>query len=220
MTAEAIFMTVKSAGFGGRNVDKTVEGDVGRLPVFFGQGYRAIDEARKIDGVIGRSAQTATSVFQDIAKQEKCVEYVGKAAKWASNWVNPLICVSSGIDVALSDNKEETFVVNSTALATMFAGEKVMKDHLDDVVKVKGVKTVAETVTKFTSKFKYGKAVSPIVKGLAFIVGSCGFYGGGERIGKVLVDKSKQTEAYASASPKETQEVKQAVQEQPEAEVA
>lgn len=186
---------VRSALFGVRNVDKTQQGHIGKCAVAGGQIRNAVVEARKYDGVVGKTANTAIEAFRTLSREEKVFEYAGKALKLAGDYVNPLICVSAGIDVLMSDDKEKAFVENSFGLAGMFAVESMMKKHLDKIVKIKGIDTIAEQVTKFASQFKYGKHLPAVAHGGAFVIGSCLAYAVSQKFGNLLMggDKKQKT---------------------------
>lgn len=182
---------VRSTVFGIRNIDNSQKGHVGKTAVAGGQIRNAIVAAREVDGVVGQSATTFIDTCKTLSKQEKVFELAGKALNLAGKYVNPLIVVSSGIDVAMSDDKEKTFVENSIALGAMFAMENYMKKHLADVVKIKGISNIAEKITKATENTKYGKYVAPVTHGLAFVVGSCTAYAAGNKFGSLLMGDNK-----------------------------
>lgn len=178
---------IRSTVFGVRNVDKTQQGHVGKFAVAGGQLRNAIVEAQRLDGIIGKTANTAVDTFKTLSKQEKALEVAGKGLKWAGQYVNPLIVVSSGIDVAMSDDKEKAFVENSIALGAMFGVEKLMKNHLSDVVKIKGIDKIAQRISKAAEGTRYGKYLAPVAHGLTFVAGSCMAYAAGQKFGSLLM---------------------------------
>lgn len=192
---------IRSAVFGVRNVEKTEQGHVGKAAVAGGQLRNAVFEARKYDGVIGETADTAVKALQGFAKETKVLEVAGKALKIAGDYVNPLICVSAGIDVALSDDKEKAFVENSMGLGGMFVVESLMKKHLDSVVKIKGIDKIAEKVMKFASTARGGKYIPAIIHGGAFVVGSCLAYSASQKFGDVLMGADKKAKTAPALSP-------------------
>lgn len=192
---------IRSTCFGIRNIDKTQQGHVGKAAVASGQIRNAIVEARKYDGFVGKTANTAVEVVKGFFKNEKVLAYAGKALNFAGDYVNPLICVSAGIDVALSDDKEKAFVENSMGLGVMFGVETLMKKHLDSVVKIKGIDTIAEKVMKFASTARGGKYIPAIAHGGAFVVGSCLAYAAGQNFGDVLLGKDKKAKTAPALSP-------------------
>lgn len=204
MTAEAIALATRGFIFGGRNIEKTSDGHIGKAPVAGVQIFKSTEEAAKLEGKIGDSARTTLKKLNGWAKNSKTIDYAGKAVKIASDYVNPLICVSAGIDIMRADEKDKkaAIVTNVTALTTMFGVEKIMKNHLgdvidsvkDDIIKMKDKSKVAEEVVKFAQQVGKGK-LTPIVKGVAFVVGSCAAYSVGEKFGKLLLDSEKPASA-------------------------
>lgn len=191
---------ISSAIFCARNVEKAETQDkVGRWAVAAGQAKKVFDYVQTLDNKVGEKARSAQSVMKTVAKEEKIVKGIGKAVDYASKNVNPLICVSSGIDVLRSDDKEYTAVTSAAALAAMFGTEAFMKDHMDSVAKkgveklskIKGASKIIEKVATTIKGSKYGKAAPAIVHGTAFVVGSCLGYAGGEEFGKLLIGREK-----------------------------
>lgn len=181
---------VSSAIFCARNVDKAENHDkIGRWAVAAGQGKKVVDYVRTLDNEVGKSANEAVEGLKMFSKSEKLLSYAGKAVDFASKNVNPLICVSSGIDVLMADDKDEALVKNAAALSTMFAVEHVMKKHMDDVVKIKGIDKIAEKVMGFAKRFKAEGKVPAIAHGVAFVVGSCVAYNVGEKFGSLVINK-------------------------------
>lgn len=178
---------VRSAVFGVRNVDNAQKGHVGKSAVAAGQIRNALFEAKKLDGVLGETASTAIEALKSVTKHGKALEVAGKAVNLAGQYVNPLICVSAGLDVAMADDKEKAFVENTAGLGTMFAAEKLMKKHLDEVVKIKGIDKIAAKVSEVAGKTKYGKFIPGIIHGLTFVVGSCTAYSVGKNFGTTLM---------------------------------
>ena len=178
-----------SAIFCARNVDKAENGDVGRIPVFIGQGKNVINSIMSLDNSIGKSAKSASDVFQKACKSEPILEYVGKGADFASKHVNSLICLSAGIKVYNSDDKVAAAIQQGTALTAMFAAEGYMKKHMDEVVKIKGVDKIAEKILTFSAKTPGFKPLPAIIKGVAFVIGSTTAFMLGEKVGKDLTQE-------------------------------
>ncbi|MDD3420579.1 MAG: hypothetical protein PHE78_08315 [Candidatus Gastranaerophilales bacterium] len=182
---------ISSAIFCARNVDKAERQDkVGRWAVAVGQGKKVFDYVRTLDNDLGKGANEAYKNITMVSEKSKALQGLGKAVDFASKKVNPLICVSSGIDILRAKDKEEAFVENGAALGGMFATEKLMKDHLDDVVKIKGIDTIAQKVMKYSTKNKYTKAIPSIIHGTAFVIGSCTGYSIGQKFGKLLLNET------------------------------
>lgn len=192
---------ISSAIFCARNFDKVESQDkIGRVAPAVGQlwkvGEYATDKVTKLDNQLGRSASTAVDALKTAAKQDKLIDGAGKVVKFASKYVNPLICVSSGIDILSADDKDAAFVTNAAALSSMFFVEKQMKTHLDTGLKAaknlametKGVKTVAQRMLTFAAKHKMEGKLLPIVHGVAFVAGSCLAYNLGDKFGHLLID--------------------------------
>lgn len=180
---------VSSAIFCARNVDKAESQDkVGRWAVAAGQAKKVVDYVVTLDNEVGKNAQTAVSILKKTADEQKILKYAGKAVDFASKNVNPLICVSSAIDVMQAKDKESALVTNAAALGAMFAGESLMKNHLDDFVKLDGVDKIAKKVLQFASKHNF-KGLPAIIHGTAFVVGSCASYSIGEKFGNLLLNK-------------------------------
>jgi len=192
---------VSSMIFCARNFDKAEnENKVGRWAVVAGQAKKVTDYVVTLDNQLGKESKAAVDVLSKHAKNEKLLDFAGKAVNLASKNINPLICVSSGIDVLRSDDKESTAVVAGSALATMFVGENLMKKHLDDIPKIKGVDKIAEKVMKVAKDCKIEGKVPAIIHGVAFVVGSCTAYNVGEKFGKLLMNKpEKETDVNKKA---------------------
>lgn len=195
-----MFSAVASGVFAIRNVNKTENGEVGRSAVALGQTAGVVQEIAKYDGAIASTARSAVSVFSDMAKQNKALEYAGKFTQFAVNNVNPLICVSGVIKTAMSDDKMETGITEAGALGAMFLGEGLVKKHYDKAIKTdtcnnilnklsetKGIKKVFE----YLSKNKLNGKVGTIIKGLTFLTASISSYNIGEEIGKDLAKDIK-----------------------------
>lgn len=179
---------VSSAIFCVRNVDKAEnQGKVGRVAPAAGQGLNVAEHIAQLENSIGKGTKTALEAMQTVAKNRKVLEYTGKAVRFASENVNPLICISSGIDVLTSKDKESALVTNAAALTSMFAVESLMKKHLDDVVKIKGIDKIAKKISEFAKTTKNPKAIPLIFHGVGFVIGSCAAYSIGEKFGKLLL---------------------------------
>lgn len=160
-----------------RNADKFQHGDVGRGPV---AGLQLINGIAKginhYDNKFTRSAKSAVSVFEQASKNSKVLDYAGKAVKWGCKYVNPLLCVSGAIKVLRSDDKVNTAISETTALAAMFAGEGIFK------ASNKGIEALLKT-NNLGGKF------GSIIKGLLFVCTSVGSYSLGQKLGKSFTTK-------------------------------
>lgn len=199
--ADALALAVRSGIFGVRNTQKEY-----REPVVFGQAARVVENVSKLDSALGKETQAAIEAFRVAANGSKVLEYTGKAAKLASTYINPLICASAVVKVAKANPEERdaVLVTNAAALGSMFAVEKLMKNHLDktidsvkeDVLKMQSKSETVEKVVKFLQKVGKGK-LTPIIKGVAFVAGSCLAYSAGEGFGKLLMGDKAQKETKA-----------------------
>lgn len=168
------------------------------------QGNKAITAATKIDGTIGNVATSVIDKFERVAKNSKLIDYAGKGIKLASDYVNPLICVASGVKVLRSDDKKSTLIVEASALGSMFVVEGMMKKHLHKLVEIKGIDKIADRVLKYSEQSKAKGLIPGLIKGIAFVVGSCVAYNLGQKGGEMLTGKPPEKE------PQETKESQEA----------
>lgn len=195
-----MFSAVASGIFAYRNADKTKNGDVGRGAVTYGQTAGLVQEVAKYDGAIANSARSASSVFSDLAKQNKAFEYAGKVTQFAVNNVNPLICASGVVKTAMSDDKVKTGITETTALSAMFLGEGMIKKYYEDVASSKtvqdGIKQFSESrigkpIFEYLEKHKLKGKVGAIIKGLTFVAGSMTSYSIGQELGNPIAHRVK-----------------------------
>lgn len=185
---------VSSTIFAVRNVDKFENGDIGRLPVAGAQAINVFDKILHYNARLAKSADSAISAFNALAEHNKFIDYTGKAVKWATKNVNPLICASGGLKVAMSDDKPKATVVETASLATMFAGERLMKSALLDAVfdskaansAVKYLKDakLSKPWMEVLSKHNAGGKLGTIARGVLFVGGSIASYAAGQKIGE------------------------------------
>lgn len=185
---------VSSAIFCARNIDKAEQGKTGRAAVAVGQAKKVTDYISLLDNSVGKTAKTAVDAVKRIAEKEKLVSYAGKAVDFAAKNVNPLICVSSGIDVLMSDDKQSALIENAGALSAMFAVEHLMKKHLDEIPKIKGFDNIAKKVMNFAAKHKVEGKVPAIAHGVAFVLGSCAAYSLGNKFGTLVAKSVKESQ--------------------------
>ncbi len=187
-----MFSAVASSIFAVRNIDKTQNGEIGRSTVALGQVAGLAQEVSKYDGMVANTARSAVSIFGDLAKEHKAFEYAGKFVKFAADNVNPLICASGVVKTAMSDDKVKTGVTETAALATMFAGEGLIKQNYEKVVTSeafqKGLKKLSETngiktVFNYLEKNNLKGKAGAIIKGLTFVGGSMASYALGKNLG-------------------------------------
>lgn len=159
---------ISSIIFAYRNVDKTQKGEIGRAPVAAAQSMNVLGELAKYNKLIAKGANATTSFLEKYATKSDIVRYSLNGVNWATKNVNPLICISGGAKVIMSDNKLETGINEACSLSTMFAGEAIAKEILPKIVK----------------KLPVGSKVGGIIKGLLFVGASIGSYSLGSFIGK------------------------------------
>ena len=168
-----------------RNGNRTQNGEGGRGLVAVGQGVKFFNQVSKYDNMFGNATKSAISAFKRISESDKTFKYISKGVKFASENVNPLICVSSGINVLTSDDKQTALISEAGNLAGMFAMEGWMKKHLDGIVE----------------KLPISKKWKPIVRGIAFVIGSIGASTICYKLAKKGADKLKeQNEKYKNIS--------------------
>lgn len=158
-----------------RNGKRAQEGEGGRGFVAIGQGAKVVNQICEYDNIFSRGAKSAVKAFKAVAENDKVFNGISKGVKFASENVNPLIVVSSGINVLTSEDKQSTIIAEAGNLAGMFAVEGWMKKHLDDVLK----------------NLPISQKWMPIIRGIAFVIGSIGTSTLCYNIGKVFAAKLK-----------------------------
>lgn len=178
-----MFSPVASGIFAFRNIGKTENGEIGRAPVAVGQVAGVLKEIGKYDKTIAMGTKNAVQILQDVAGDSKALKYAGKTVEFLSNNINPLICASSVVKVAMSDDKEKTFKEELGSLGFMFAGEHLISKNYEKLAASKTVQNTLEKMSKsgvfkpmFESitKHKWGGKIGAIIKGLAFVTVSIG----------------------------------------------
>jgi len=188
-----MFSPVASTIFAFRNAEKTKNGDVGRSVVTVGQGVGVLKEVAKYDNIFAAGAKGALDAFNSMAKENKALNYAGKCLKFTADNVNPLICASGVLKVAMSDDKIHDGIVEATALAGMFAGEALMKDNFNNFFNETSFKNLAKKAAdkniltdfaELVQKSKYTGKVASVMKGIAFVMGSIGSYALAQKVGE------------------------------------
>lgn len=168
-----------------RNGNRAQNGEGGRSLVSVAQGAKFFKQVSQYDNMFARGTKSAMGAFQKLAESDKTFKYISKGVKFASDNVNPLICVSSGINVLTSDDKQSAVIAEAGNLAGMFAMEGWMKKHLDGII----------------DKLPISNKWKPIVRGIAFVIGSIGASTICYNIGKKAAAKLKeQNEKYKNVS--------------------
>lgn len=158
-----------------RNGNRAQNGEGGRGFVAVGQGAKVVKQICEYDNIFARGTKSAVNAFKTIAQNDKIFNGISKGVKFASENVNPLIVVSSGINVLTSDDKQSTIIAEAGNLTAMFAVEGWMKKNLDNVLK----------------DLPISKKWMPIVRGIAFVMGSIGASTIGYKAAKTFASKLK-----------------------------
>lgn len=164
-----MYSGVATGIFAVRNADKTMNENIGRLPVTVGQSAALVKAAAQHDNAISKHAKTILNNIENIAKSDKVFNGISKTVKFAADHVNPLIVASSGYTVLTAEDKKSAIISETGCLAGMFIGEGWMKKNLDGIL----------------NKLPINKKWLPVVKGLLFVGGSIG----SSTIGKNIGDK-------------------------------
>lgn len=191
---------VPSGIFCYRNIKKAENGEPQRGTVAFAQGAKIVQAVANYNETTAKTADSAMSVFNEYAKKSKFVDYTGKAVKWATKNVNPLICASSVVKTAMAEDKVGTGINETGALAAMFAGEGLMKLHLDKAINAENVSKIAKQadkvnwlkpLAKFMNKSGNNSKIAAIVKGITFVCGSMASYSIGHDLAEKYSDRIK-----------------------------
>ncbi len=178
-----MFSPVASTVFAFRNIGKTENGEIGRAPVAVGQVAGVIKEIGKYDKTIAMGTKNALNILQEVAGDSKALKYAGKTVEFFSNNINPLICASSVVKVAMSDDKEKTFKEELGSLSFMFAGETLVSKNYDKIANSKEVTSALKKMSdsdlfkpmfEAIAKRNWGGKIASIIKGLTFVTASIG----------------------------------------------
>lgn len=168
-----------------RNGNRANNGEGGRGLVTVGQAAKFFKQVSNYDNMFGKGTRSAINAFNRISENDKVFRGISKGVKFASEHINPLICVSSGINVLTSEDKQSAVIAEAGNLAGMFAMEGWMKKNLDGIV----------------DKLPISKKWKPIVRGIAFVIGSIGAsticYNIGKKIAKNLKEENDKYKAPA-----------------------
>ena len=174
---------VSSLIFAHRNVGKTQNGEIGRAPVAAAQCLNVINEVSKYNKTVAQGTDAAVSIFTNMAKTSKAADYAVKGVSWATKHVNPMIAASGVVKVAMSDDKLSAGIKETSALATMFAGEKIANMALKALAQCKNPK-----VAKF---FNTNTKMGAIIHGVLFVAASIASYALGEKLGNQAAKEVK-----------------------------
>ncbi len=209
ISAPLLEVCVPSGIFCWRNIQKVENGEKARGTVAFAQGAKIAEAVSKYDGTVGKRTADAINFYNKCAEKSKILDYTGKAVKWATKNVNPLICASSVVKVGLSDDKPNAIVTETGALAGMFAGEGLMKAEMGKLINPENITKVAQkmentkplkSVAKYLLKAGNASNASAVIKGIAFVCGSIASYSVGQKLGEKYSEKV--TSLFGYKSPK------------------
>ena len=164
--AKLIF-TSRSAG--------RVENEPGRGVVAGAQAASAVRNGAKDGSIFSKPFKGILNYCEKLAENKEALGRVSKYVKLASENVNPLIVASSGLNIALAEDKQSAFITETGTLTGMFLMEGMMNKHLD----------------KLVDKLPVNKKLAPIVKGIAFVIGSVGASGVGKAAGSAVAKAVK-----------------------------
>lgn len=173
-----------------RNSNRAQNGESGRSFVAIGQGAKVVKQISEYDNIFSKGTKGAINAFKTVAQNDKVFNGIYKGVKFASENINPLIVVSSGINVLTSEDKQSAVIAEVGNLAGMFAMEGWMKKNLDKVL----------------SNLPISKKWMPIVKGITFVIGSIGASTIGYQIGKLGASKLKTINQKAQEEQKQQNE--------------
>ena len=144
--------------------------------------------------------------FTSLAKSGSALGYAAKGVNWASKHINPLICVSGAVKVAMADDKKSEAINQSSALTGMFAVEKATKLLQTTQGRAKLAK-MGIGQNKFIQKLmkamnyidkvaqnshsKWGRIGIPCLKGIGFVCMSIAGYSMGSYLGEKINEMRK-----------------------------
>ena len=202
----ALYNTAKSGVFSVRNTDKAAHGAAVRAGVAAGQVYNGVDAA----ATFSKTAKGWKNSIDAAAKTSSALGYLAKASMFASNVINPLICVDGIVKVAKAkeEDKQAEAIKQGCSLGMMFGFEKTAKTFMTGQGRTWFAKTSlgqtqkGKTLLKFMRKLdafsiaagktsKWAKFGIPIAKGLAFVAMSMAGYALGSKISDNINDYMK-----------------------------
>ena len=175
------FSPVASGIFAFRNVGKTERGEIGRAPVAAGQFKSVFEEIKAYDKTIAKGTESAINLIREASGNKDALKGVGKFLGFCSENVNPLICVSSIIQVARAEDQKKEGLIQGGTLGTMFFGEGMCKKYWPQIEQF--YKNIAKKIslTKLGGKamkaietHNLGGKVGAVVKGGSFLTCSIG----------------------------------------------
>ena len=160
------YSDVGSLLFTVRSGQKASEGDYCRVPITVAQGASVVKAFSEYNNPASKQVKN----ILNIVGNDKVANKLGKVVKFASENVNGLIVVSSGVKVALAkpEDRKKTLIAEAGCLAGMFTGEGWMKKNLN----------------KYLDQLPINKKWIPLIKGIVFVTGSITCSTLGQKIGK------------------------------------
>ena len=183
---------IAGIAFSIRSADRAAD-DRCRVPVLAAQ-LVSTTRAAALSG--SKRADEYLKAFEKFEKGSGVLAATAELVDFLSKNINPLICATSGLQVLLSDNKEETFMDKAVSLPCMFAAENYVKNQIggkgeaiaDKMYQL--IKACAGSSLKepklFASAPSKLKLIGMIIEGGALVGASITAAVGGSKIGKSL----------------------------------
>ena len=175
------FSPVASGIFAFRNIGKTERGEYGRAPVAAGQFKSIFEEIKAYDKTIAKGTESAINLIREASGNKEALKGIGKFLGFCSENVNPLICVSSIVQVARAEDQKKEGLIQGGTIGAMFLGEGLCKKHWKQIKQffINAAKKLS--LTNFGSKImkaiethNAGGKVGAIIKGATFLTCSIG----------------------------------------------
>ena len=126
----AIFST-RRANRGAEAMEETPLYGAMNMTIAGAQVFKGAQAAQQVAKTISPAAEiTAVNIgnsVKTLSESSKVIGGVGKALGAVGNYINPFICLTSGVKVFSSKDKEDTLKRESVRLASMFAFEGASK---------------------------------------------------------------------------------------------
>jgi hypothetical protein len=176
------------------------------LTIAGAQVFKGAQAAQQVAKTLSPASEIAAVSFgntvKTLSESSKVISGVGKALGAVGNYINPFICLTSGVKVLTSDNKEDTAKREITRLGATFAFEGATKRILgmgDKKALYKNIpflKNMTNSVKEYCKNNKlFGKLpltfVPQIAEGLIFAGMSIAGYKAGNAISNKLFGEEK-----------------------------
>jgi len=191
------FSILATGFFAGRNTGRA-KNEPGRVPVALGQYKTVFDEIKAYDKTIAKGTESAINLVREASGNKEALKGIRKILGFCSENVNPLICVSSLVQVARAEDQKEEAVIQAGTLGFMFTGEALCKEYYEKVANSAPVK---DSIKKLSESKAFNKAfniiethnlggkIGEIVKAATFLTCSIGSSTIGNKIGHAIADK-------------------------------